>query len=206
MVVDTRLSLPVLLIIVACAFLPFLQGVQFLTEHNAVRIIEGLQALLLLFFAIFTYFFMQPLQMKSGRKMFWLWAVCWWIVLFGRSTSWGRDYFPEVPKIYFRIISIIIIGSIVFPLFNSNLRKEIGNQFKGLVVPVWAIILTLIGLIVSDAIEHGRYISTFVLSDLKYKDLLEELFEFPLIIGLFLIAYSVMKHDKKENVISLREV
>jgi hypothetical protein len=199
LVVDTRLSWPVLLIIVACAFLPFLEGAQFLAGHHTVGIIENTQALLLLFFAVFTYFFMQPLKMKSGRKMFWLWAVCWWIVLFGRSTSWGRDYFPEVPKIYFRIISIILIGSIVFPLFSSHLRKEIANQFKRLAIPIWGVILTLIGLIVSDAIEHGRYISTFILSDVKNKDLMEELFEFPLILGLFSIAFSVMKRDRDEN-------
>ncbi|MCP0723168.1 hypothetical protein KU617_23195, partial [Salmonella enterica subsp. enterica serovar Montevideo] len=40
----------------------------------------------------------------EGAKQFWLWAVVWWLVLLGRSTSWGRDYFPDEPRILFRMI------------------------------------------------------------------------------------------------------
>ncbi len=34
-----------------------------------------------------------------------------------------------------------------------------------------------------------------IFTDLVYKDLLEELYEFPLIIGLFLVAYPLLKQD-----------
>ena len=35
----------------------------------------------------------------------------------------------------------------------------------------------------------------FIFTDFIYKDLMEELYEFPLIIGLFLVAYPLMKQD-----------
>ncbi|WP_240904231.1 MULTISPECIES: hypothetical protein [unclassified Acinetobacter] len=116
-------------------------------------------------------------------------------MLFGRSTSWGRDYFPEVPKIYFRGISVLVIAPVVFMLFLAPLRQEIAYKFKHVSLPIWALILAFIGLLMSDGIEHNRFFIHFIFTDFIYKDLMEELYEFPLIIGLFLVAYPLMKQD-----------
>ncbi|MDI4751548.1 hypothetical protein MJL81_28125, partial [Salmonella enterica subsp. enterica serovar Anatum] len=53
-------------------------------------------------------------------KQFWLWAVVWWVVLLGRSTSWGRDYFPDEPRMLFRTISVILIAASIRPRYQAN--------------------------------------------------------------------------------------
>lgn len=200
MQVDTRLSWPIFVILILCVIFPFFDGIQFtFLGDTEVRLIENMQAFLLLFFAIISYFYMRPFELKQGQKQFWLWAICWWLVLFGRSTSWGRDYFPEVPKIYFRTISVVLIGSVVFTLFQSNLRQEIVHKFKTAAIPIWGLVVAFIGLIISDAIEHNRYIGTLFLTETSNKNLMEELYEFPLILGLFVVAYGLMKADKLGN-------
>ena len=194
---DTRLSWPIFLIIVLCLCFPLVET-AFFTWLNieSVRVFENIQAALLLLFAIITYVYMKPLSLNTDKKVFWLWAVCWWVLLFGRSTSWGRDYFPEVPKIYFRSISVVLIASVVFPLFNATLRKEIANKFKTMCIPLWGVIMALMGLIISDSIEHHRWISHYFVNDVARRDLVEELYEFPFIIGLFYISFIIMKQDK----------
>lgn len=200
MQVDTRLSWPIFVILILCVIFPFFDGIQFtFLGDTEVRLIENMQAFLLLFFAIISYFYMRPFELKQGQKQFWLWAICWWLVLFGRSISWGRDYFPEVPKIYFRTISVVLIGSVVFTLFQSNLRQEIVHKFKTAAIPIWGLVVAFIGLIISDAIEHNRYIGTLFLTETSNKNLMEELYEFPLILGLFVVAYGLMKADKLGN-------
>ncbi len=197
MQVDTRLSWPIFVILILCIIFPFFDGIQFtFLGDSEVRLIENIQAFMLLFFAIFSYFYMRPFELKQGQRQFWLWAILWWLMLFGRSTSWGRDYFPEVPKIYFRCISIVMIGSVVLTLFQSNLRQEIAHKFKTAAIPIWGLVAAFLGLIISDAIEHHRYISTFILTEASNKSLMEELYEFPLILGLFMVAYGLMKEDK----------
>ena len=193
---DTRLSWLVLLTAIVSLFFPWFPAlIDPLLIHTAVRSIENIQAFMLFGFAIFTLFYMKPWQLQEGKKQFWFWAVCWWILLFGRSISWGRDYFPDVPKIYFRGISIILIGNVVFMLFSPQLRKEITHKFKTFSLPLWPFLLAVAGLIISDAIEHLRAIHTLFLSDLKHQSLIEELYEFPLILGLFLTAFVFMKKD-----------
>lgn len=200
MLVDTRLSWPIFVILILCVIFPFLDGIQFtFLGDTEVRLIENMQAFLLLFFAVFSYFYMRPFELQRGQKQFWLWAICWWLVLFGRSTSWGRDYLPEVPKIYFRTISILLIASVVLPLFQSSLRQEIAHKFKTAAIPIWGLVVAFIGLIISDAVEHHRYIGTLFLTDNSNKNLIEELYEFPLILGLFVVAYGLMKAEKNKN-------
>lgn len=194
---DTRLTWPIVVLIIFSLFLPFLEIYHLLfAGEDGVGLLENIQALLLLFFALFSYFYMRPVQLPSGQKKFWLWAVCWWVLLFGRSTSWGRDYFPEVPKIYFRSISVVLILSVLLPLFQSELRGEIATKFRTATISIWGVLLSLAGLIISDGIEHGRYISAIFVHDSLDKDMMEEMFEFPLIFGLFVIAYALMKTDK----------
>lgn len=100
-----------------------------------------------------------------------------------------------MPKIYFRGISILVIAPVVFMLFLAPLRQEIANKFKHAKFSFWALILAITGLVISDAIEHNRFFIHMIFTDLVYKDLLEELYEFPLIIGLFLVAYPLLKQD-----------
>lgn len=102
MLFDTRVSWSVLILGVLCLLFPFVADLKLpLYDGAIVRAVEHSHALLLLLFAVLSYFFMRPRQLQQGKKQFWIWAVLWWLVLFGRSTSWGRDYFPDVPKIYF---------------------------------------------------------------------------------------------------------
>lgn len=200
MFVDTRFTWPIFILLILCLLFPVMGGVQFtFLGDSEVRLIENIQAIMLLIFAVVTYVCMKPRQLPHGQKQFWLWAVCWWLVLFGRSTSWGRDYLPEVPKIYFRMISIVLIGSVVFPLLQSSLRQEIVRKFKTAVIPVWGLVIAFIGLIVSDAIEHHRLISTFILDANSNVNFMEELYEFPLILGLFYVTFGLMINEKFAN-------
>lgn len=200
MLVDTRFTWPIFVIFILCLIYPFFNDVQFVLWGNTeVRLIENIQAFMLLFFAIVSYLYIRPLQLKQGQKQFWLWAICWWLLLFGRSTSWGRDYFSEVPKVYFRAISIVLIASVVLPLFQSSLRQEIVYKFKTAVIPIWGVVVAFVGLIISDAIEHNRFITTYFFSDFSNKNLMEELYEFPLILGLFVVSFSLMKAEKQGN-------
>lgn len=200
MLVDTRLSWPIILILFLSCILPIAEAFNLLGHVDvSVRSIENIQAILLFAFAIFSYLFMRPLQLQQGQKQFWLWAICWWLLLFGRSTSWGRDYFPDVPKVYFRSISVILIGSVLFPLASRVLRQEIAHKFKTASISAWGLMLAFAGLIISDAIEHNRMISVLFIHDVSHKNFLEEMFEFPLIFGLFIVAYTIMKQDKKSN-------
>ena len=197
LVFDTRLSWPIFVIYIVCCTFTFLDAYHLLIiGQGAVRFIEDIQAFMLLIFAVFTYSYMQPLKLAKGEKYFWLWAVCWWLVLFGRSTSWGRDYFPQVPKIYFRSISVVLIGSVLFSLFNPYLRQEIARKFKSVSISIWAVIMVILGFVISDSIEHERMLGVLFLHQHENRDFMEEIYEFPLIVGLFVIAFNVMKMDK----------
>ncbi|MGX8941850.1 hypothetical protein ACWWJF_17735 [Symbiopectobacterium sp. Eva_TO] len=82
----------------------------FSAQSQAVMVIETFQSLWLLFGSLFTWCYIRPLRRETAAKSFWLWSISWWILLFGRGISWGRDYFPDEPKLYFRIIYIVLIG------------------------------------------------------------------------------------------------
>lgn len=193
---DFQLPVSILVMMICCLIFPFLPSLHLpLLGGMTVTAVESIQALMLFGFAVFSFFYIRPFELSKGQKQFWLWSVAWWIMLFGRSTSWGRDYFPEVPKIYFRGISVLVIAPVVFMLFLATLRQEIAYKFKHVSLPVWALILAFIGLLMSDGIEHNRFFIHFIFTDFIYKDLMEELYEFPLIIGLFLVAYPLMKQD-----------
>lgn len=193
---DLQLPVSILVMMICCLIFPFLPSLHLpLLGGVTVTAVESIQALMLFGFAVFSFFYIRPFELSKGQKQFWLWSVAWWIMLFGRSTSWGRDYFPEVPKIYFRGISVLVIAPVVFMLFLAPLRQEIAYKFKHVSLPIWALILAFIGLLMSDGIEHNRFFIHFIFTDFIYKDLMEELYEFPLIIGLFLVAYPLMKQD-----------
>lgn len=181
--------------------LPLLQGAL-------VAWIEDGQALWLLFGALFTAWFIRPFSRPEGAKQFWLWAVVWWVVLLGRSTSWGRDYFPDEPRALFRGISIILIAALVLPVFLSvSLRREIMRRLREEPLPVWLFTLTACSFLISDTVEHHRLLAPLFLHDARYTDLIEELYELPFMAGLFLITLGFMQEDKQreENALPLGE-
>lgn len=195
-VLDTRFSWAVLIVAAICCIFPFFPSfIDPLLVATSVRSIENIQALMLFGLFIFTLLYMKPWDMPNGQKQFWFWAACWWLLLCGRSISWGRDYFPDVPKVYFRGISIILIGSVVFMLFSPHLRQEIARKLKTLSLPVWAMALAIASLVISSSIEHHYAITMFLVHDLQYSNLMEELYEFPLILGLFFTAWAFMQKD-----------
>ena len=195
---DIQLSAVMIGLIICCLVFPFLPMLQLpLWDGALVTAVESIQAGLLLGFALFTVFMMRPYALCAQHKQFWLWSVAWWLMLFGRSTSWGRDYFPDVPKVYFRAISVCMIAPVLFMLGSGTLRQAIHEKFKTATLSLWSVLLVLLGLAVSDGIEHGRAWASLLLQQSDYKDLLEELFEFPLIIGLFLISYQLLRVDLK---------
>lgn len=104
-----------------------------------------------------------------------------------------------MPKGFFRAISVVLIGSVLFPLMNGALRREIAHKFKTAWISVWGIVLAVSGLIISDSIEHERMISAFFLHDQSHRNFVEEIFEFPLIFGLFIVAYGLMVQDKTNS-------
>lgn len=127
MKLNTQITFPTLILGLVIVAIPFTANWNLpLLNGTVVRWIENGQALWLLFGAVFTLGYIRPLSRPEGEKQFWLWAAAWWLVLLGRSTSWGRDYFPEQPKLLFRAISVVMISMIILPvLLSKRLRLDI---------------------------------------------------------------------------------
>ncbi|MFJ2973751.1 hypothetical protein ACIPDS_03610 [Kluyvera sp. NPDC087067] len=197
MKLDTQITIPVIGLVVLSALLPLAADWQIpLLGGAVVTQIENVQALWLLFGALFTAWYIKPYSRPKGEKQFWMWAVMWWIVLLGRSTSWGRAYFPEVPHIVFRIISVILVGGLLLSLLSSSLRKEIARRMKENSIPVWLLAVTVLTFLISDTVEHHRLLAPLFVRDVHYADLMEELYEVPFLIGLFLTTFYFMRADK----------
>lgn len=119
-------------------------------------------------------------------------------VLLGRSTSWGRDYFPDEPRILFRTISVLLIAALVLPvLFSAVLRKEIVRRLRDVPLPLWLFAVTACSYLISDTVEHHRLLSPIFLHNARYTDLIEELYEVPFMIGLFMVTVGFMQQDKQ---------
>lgn len=202
MKLDTQLPFVTALLFILSALFPFFPEIPLpVNEARLVNWIENGQALWLLFGALFTLFWIKPWTMLSGQKAFWLWSVAWWAVLLGRSTSWGRVYFPDEPRLIFRTISVVLIAALVLPLlFSRVLRKEIALRFRHETLPLWTVLLVVISFMFSDAVEHHRLIASLVLYDAHDQDLLEELYEIPFMLGLFIIAFGMMQRDKAADI------
>ncbi|HFZ8995960.1 TPA: hypothetical protein ACIPUI_003122 [Citrobacter freundii] len=208
MKLDTRLTLPTLLLVLAAAVIPFTADWHLpLLNGTVVLWIENGQALWLLFGALFTCWYIKPLSRPEGNKQFWLWAVIWWLVLLGRSTSWGRVYLPDEPRIIFKIISVILIAALVLPLlFSKSLRQEIARRLREEPLPLWLAVVTAATYLISDTVEHHRLLAPLFLHSKQYADLIEELYEVPFMIGLFLLTLTFMKRDKQNECVALQPV
>ncbi len=198
MKLDAQLPFVTALLIIFSLLFPLFPEIPLpVSEGRLVGWIENGQALWLLFGALFTLGWLKPWTLTPGQKAFWLWSVAWWVVLLGRSTSWGRVYFPDEPRIIFRAISVILIAALVLPvLFSGLLRREIAQRFRHETFPLWTVLLVVITFLFSDAVEHHRLMASLVLHDPRDQDLLEELYEIPFMLGLFIIAFSMMRRDK----------
>lgn len=185
----------VLLVLLFGILLLAITQTHLLSNWN-VHLIEDIQALILLLCVPFTWFYMKPKTLSEQKKWFWLWAIAWWAMFFGRSISWGRDFFPEVPHLYFRIISIFVIAPVIFMLFSAQLRNEIKYKLQSVKFPFWYLFIVILSLFFADSIEHHRLIDTWLMSEGGNTDLIEELYEFPFILALFLSALYFMKLDK----------
>ena len=194
---DTRLTASVVLLAGLSVLFPFAADWHVpLLGGVVVAWIENGQAVWLLCGALFTVWYIRPLSRPEGEKQFWLWAALWWVVLLGRSTSWGRVYFPQVPHIVFKIISVILIGALLLSLLSRNLRSEIKRRMKEQPIPLWLLVVTVATFLISDTIEHHRLLAPLFVRDLHYADMMEELYETPFMIGLLLMTHYFMRADK----------
>lgn len=206
MKLDTRLTFPTLLLGLVTAVIPFTANLNLpLLNGVVVRWIENGQALWLFFGAVFTFCYIRPFSRPDGEKQFWLWAALWWLVLLGRSTSWGRDYFPDQPRLLFRAISVVLIAMIILPVvISANLRREIVNRFRNEPLPLWLLAITSCAFLISDTVEHHRLLAPVFLHNAQYGDLIEELYELPFMVGLFLMSFNFMARDKQAEDMAIR--
>ncbi|KES14152.1 hypothetical protein GASC598I20_000410, partial [Gilliamella apicola SCGC AB-598-I20] len=58
-------------------------------------------------------------------------------MLFGRGISWGRDFFPDVPRFYYKIIASIIMAIPILTIFLPPIRREIARRYRDETIPVW---------------------------------------------------------------------
>lgn len=164
-----------------------------------VQDIEIFQALWLLFCSVFTLAYMRPSLLNRSQFLFWVWAALWWFLLFGRSISWGRDYFPDEPRWVFRLLSILWISPVFIMLFFRDLRTEIKSKLSGVAFPITYFSLALVCFLISDTIEHKRIMAVFFLNDPAYQDLVEELYEVPFMFALLQTALYFMKVDRHRS-------
>ena len=162
-----------------------------------VRVIEDSQSLVVFLGVPLTWWYIKPKQLPEPKKWFWIWSMAWWWMLAGRSISWGRDFFPDVPHIYFRIISIFVIAPLVFLLFLKPLREEIRDKLKYATFPFWYLFVAFLSLFLADCVEHHRFIYHWLLSKHTLQDTVEELYEYPLIFALFYSTFYLMKQEKQ---------
>ncbi|BBQ83709.1 hypothetical protein WP3W18E02_22380 [Klebsiella sp. WP3-W18-ESBL-02] len=193
---DTHFSFSAMVLLVLSALFPFVAEWRISLDDGAlVTHIENGQALWLLFGAVFTVCYSKPWEKPAGEKQFWMWATLWWLVLLGRSTSWGRVYFPDAPRIVFHAIATVLVAGVLLSLLSSPLRKEIVRRIKDSPKPLWLMAVTVMTFLIADTIEHHRLLAPLFVREPNYADLMEELYEIPFMVGLFLTSFYFMKHD-----------
>lgn len=170
-------------------FIPLYDGLS-------TAIAENLQSLMLIVIAIYSYCYARRYPANDPNRLFWYWSVLWWIMLFGRGISWGRDFFPDVPHIYYRIISIILIGLPILMFFSKAIRQQIKHRFFFEKIPVWHIVLAFVFLGLSDMVEHHRRGAHLLLYVADKQDLIEELIEIPCFLSLILVVLYMQRNER----------
>ncbi|QKJ87571.1 hypothetical protein PMPD1_2630 [Paramixta manurensis] len=195
---DTRYYPHATLSLVMMVLFPLLELFHFPLYHGkTVEVIETFQSLWLLFGLFFTWYYLRHASFSQQQTAFWVWSLVWWLTLFGRGISWGRDYFHDGPKLLFRAISVILIGALVVSLIFPSIRREIVQKFKYDAFPLWDAAIVVICFFIADTVEHHRYFSFLFLYDRSYQDLMEELYETPFMISLFCVALYLMRNDNR---------
>jgi hypothetical protein len=188
------LTLGIILYITGNFFIPLYNGLT-------VTLIEHVQSLFLLFMCGYTYYYAQRVAEHSQLYKFWIWTIFWWFMLFGRGISWGRDFFPDVPRFYYKIIASTLIAIPILSMFLPTIRQEIARRYKFEQIPVWHIFLAFLFLGIADIAEHHRMGHEFLVIAKERKDLIEELMECPCLLCLALTTFYMQKNEqkKKEN-------
>ncbi|MCL2894202.1 hypothetical protein [Brenneria tiliae] len=186
-------------------FLPYIGQHVLPASQEFLDSIELFQSFWLLFGAIFTWFYIKPLRCERDKRIFWLWSISLWLVLFGRGISWGRNYLPDAPRIYFRAISVVLIGVPLLMLLLPSIRREIIRRLQTETLPVWDIGLMVSCYLISDVIEHQRLLAFLFVYDERYKNMMEELYELPFMLSLFFITFFLQKKERASSVFPPRD-
>ncbi|MCX8650339.1 hypothetical protein J3U21_08105 [Gilliamella sp. B2776] len=120
-------------------------------------------------------------------------------MLFGRGISWGRDFFPDIPRIYYKIIASIIIAIPLLSIFLPSIRQEIIRRYKFEIIPVWHLFFAFLFLGIADIAEHRRLGYEFLVLEPDRKDLIEELMEIPCLLSLALTTFYMQKNEQKRS-------
>ncbi|WP_077999753.1 nitric oxide reductase [Edwardsiella tarda] len=164
---------------------------------SSIDYIEQGQALWLAFVVLFIPYRCWRERLDAGDRRFWYWATLWWITLLGRSISWGRVYFPHGPRLLFHSIAALLIAVLLLSLLSSQLRRAIAARYRLHPIPVWRLVAVVLAFACADAVEHQRALAHPLLSSASpYRDLIEELYECPFLIGLFLITLHMLNHER----------
>ncbi|VDZ79353.1 nitric oxide reductase [Salmonella bongori] len=89
-------------------------------------------------------------------------------------------------------------------LFSAGLRKEIVRRLREAPLPLWLFAVTACSYLISDTVEHHRLLSPIFLHNAHYTDLIEELYEVPFMIGLFMVTLGFMRQDKQHEYTALK--
>lgn len=185
--------------IVALSAILYILGNFLIPLYNglSVTIVEHIQSLFLLFMCGYTYHYAKSVKNHKSLYEFWIWTIFWWFMLFGRGISWGRDFFPEVPRFYYKIIAGIVMGIPFLTLFLPTIRQEIARRYHYEQVPVWHILFAFLFLGIADIAEHHRIGHQLLVLSHERKDLIEELMEIPCLLCLALTTFYMQKNEQK---------
>lgn len=158
--------------------------VLFVTFNHGLLIVEAFQVLLLLTGAAVSGFLAYQ---QKDKRAFWLWAMMWWIVLFGRSINWGRLIWSDYSRTMFHMIAVALVATLLIPLIINQSRRKIISVIRHYGVPINLLIVLTALFAVVDQVEHLRFPFSYFQTYLNVQDidLLEEIVETFFIVGLF---------------------
>ena len=89
---------------------------------------------------------------------------------------------------------------IILPvLLSKHLRQDIARRLRNEPLPLWLLAITVCAFLISDTVEHHRLLAPVFLHNASYGDLIEELYELPFMVGLFLMNLGFMQRDKQHE-------
>ncbi|WP_392451853.1 hypothetical protein AABD69_04370 [Edwardsiella piscicida] len=162
-----------------------------------IQRIEFTQGIWLVFGALFTLQWCKKNALSATDRHFWLWVALWWLLLLGRHMSWGRIAFPAGPALLYRAIPLLLIMALAIPLCFRSLRGAIAERARRHPVPLWTLGAVIGAFILADAVEHQRAYVAFLQPENRYKELIEEMFECPFMLGLFQITRTLIAAERR---------